>query len=138
MNRFYKVGNFLSLPMYVRHNFKNSYIITGPSVKHHVWCLSPVVFKTSTVETQDSASKYEEGCELDKHSSCLNHMSMPKDNRNRNAPHSWCSSQKFSSIYPTASYNWRTEKKVSHVYQSFIHKVHKRIQVILNKKISIC
>lgn len=110
LNRFYKRTKFfLSLPMYLRHNF---YMITGVSVQHHVWCLSPVFFKTSSVETHDSASKNEEGCELDKHSSCLNHMSMSKDNRNRNAPHSWCSSHKFSSIYPTALYNWQTEKKI--------------------------
>lgn len=103
---------FSTFAMYLRHNFKNSYMITGVSVQHHVWCLSPVFFKTSSVETHDSASKNEEGCELDKHSSCLNHMSMSEDNRNRNAPHSRCSSHKFSSIYPTALYNWQTEKKI--------------------------
>lgn len=143
--------------MYLRHNF---YMITGVSVQHHVWCLSPVFFKTSSVETHDSASKNEEGCELDKHSSCLNHVSMSKDNRNRNAPHSWCSSHKFSSIYPTAWYIWKTEKKIiknkikksqleavwdrvlkrplptkhTHVYQSFIYKVYTRIQVTSWKK----
>lgn len=54
------------------NNYWNSYY----------WCLLPVIFEASMVETQHSADKNNEGKELNEHSSCRDHMSMLQNNRN--------------------------------------------------------
>lgn len=101
----------IPFPLYAYHTSCSClhYIIVGPNDCQSVvdkklgfLCSSPLIFEAGTVKAQDSADKYEEWKEFDPHSRCLNQMSVPKDNGNGYAPHSWCSSQKFSSIYPPA------------------------------------
>lgn len=64
---------------------------------------SPVIFKVSTVKTHDGKNKDEKGCEFNEHSSCLNQMSMPKNNGDSYAPHRRRPCHEFGSIYPAAN-----------------------------------
>lgn len=63
------------------------------------------------MEAKHRANEYEKGCELDEHGSGLDQVSMPKNCRNSNAPHSRRASQEFRSIYPTGTKKQKKKKQ---------------------------